>query len=72
MALTVKKAKRLVVGIIGFTVLAVGIVLLVLPGPALVVIPTGLAILAVEFVWARKLLTKVRNGIEHLRNNSNK
>lgn len=40
--------------------LVLGIVLIVLPGPAFVVIPLGLAILAAEFVWARKLLRSAR------------
>lgn len=40
----------------GTTVLAVGVALIVLPGPAFIVIPAGLAILATEFLWARRLL----------------
>ncbi|MCL5096994.1 MAG: PGPGW domain-containing protein [Candidatus Omnitrophica bacterium] len=52
--------KRLTVGVIGGTVLVIGIALLVLPGPAIVVIPLGLAILATEFVWARRLLRKFK------------
>lgn len=42
--------------IVGFTVLFAGIAMLVLPGPALAVIPIGLAILSLEFVWAARLL----------------
>jgi tellurite resistance protein TerC len=41
-------------------VLAIGIALIVLPGPAFIVIPLGLAILAVEFAWARRWLKKAR------------
>jgi uncharacterized protein (TIGR02611 family) len=48
--------RRIVVGIVGGTVLAIGIALLVLPGPAFVVIPIGLAILGAEFAWARRWL----------------
>ena len=57
---TVRVAKRIVVAIIGGTVLVFGIALIVLPGPAIIVIPAGLAILATEFVWARRWLLKVR------------
>ncbi len=57
---TLKQARRLVVIVIGFTVLLLGLALLVLPGPAFVVIPLGLAILATEFVWARRLLARVK------------
>jgi tellurite resistance protein TerC len=67
--LSVRQARRLVIAVIGTTVLLLGIALIVLPGPAFIVIPVGLAILAVEFAWARRLLHRVRRGIsETLRN----
>ena len=53
-------AKRIVITVGGFTVLIVGIVMIVLPGPALVVIPVGLGILGLEFAWARAWLRKVK------------
>jgi tellurite resistance protein TerC len=52
-----KIVKRVVVGA---TVLLIGIALLVLPGPAFIVIPIGLAILATEYAWARRWLRKAR------------
>jgi len=55
------RIRKIVVGIAGFTVLAVGIVMIVIPGPAIIVIPMGLAILAIEFQWARKPFIKIRN-----------
>jgi uncharacterized protein (TIGR02611 family) len=42
--------------VVGFTLLAAGAAMLVLPGPAFVVIPIGLALLSLEFAWAEKLL----------------
>jgi uncharacterized protein (TIGR02611 family) len=59
-----KKIKRFIIGVIGFTILLIGIILIVLPGPAFIVIPAGLAILAIEFAWARKLLKKVKQQIK--------
>jgi tellurite resistance protein TerC len=59
-------AKRVVVTIVGFTVLAIGVAMLVLPGPAFVVIPVGLGILGLEFAWARRWLVKVRAKSEEL------
>ncbi len=59
---TYRQARRIIIIVIGFTVLALGIALIVLPGPAIVVIPIGLAILATEFLWARKLLKRVKEG----------
>ena len=60
MALTYQGLRRILVTIVGMTVLLVGIAMIVLPGPAILVIPAGLAILATEFVWARRLLKKVK------------
>jgi uncharacterized protein (TIGR02611 family) len=56
----IKVVKRVIVSVVGATVLLIGIALLVLPGPAFVVIPVGLAILATEYAWARRWLRKVR------------
>ena|SRR5437016_3177244 len=56
----VKVVKRVIVSVVGVTVLLIGIALLVLPGPAFVVIPVGLAILATEYAWARRWLKKAR------------
>ncbi len=53
-------AKRVVVAIIGGTVVLIGIALIVLPGPAFIVIPLGLSILASEFLWAKRWLQKIR------------
>lgn len=59
-----KQARRVVIGIIGFTVLLIGVALLVLPGPAFIVIPAGLAILAIEFAWARRWLEHIKQRAE--------
>jgi uncharacterized protein (TIGR02611 family) len=53
--------RRILVGLVGGTVLVLGVVMVVLPGPALLVIPLGLIILATEFLWARRLLRKTRS-----------
>lgn len=53
-----KGVRRLIVGMVGGTVLLFGFALIFLPGPAIVVIPLGLAILATEFAWARRYLHK--------------
>ncbi len=59
-----RHARRLGVFIVGMAVLLVGIAMIVLPGPAIVVIPIGLAILATEFVWARRWLHAIRQTAE--------
>lgn len=58
--MTYKAARRIVVAVVGASVVLFGIALLVLPGPAFVVIPLGLAILSLEFAWARSWLRKIR------------
>jgi uncharacterized protein (TIGR02611 family) len=40
----------------GFTIVLAGVVMLITPGPAFVVIPVGLAVLSLEFAWAEQLL----------------
>jgi Putative transmembrane protein (PGPGW) len=59
-----RTARRIVVAVVGATVLLLGVALLVLPGPALVVIPIGLAILGAEFAWARHWLRRLREGAD--------
>lgn len=65
-SITYRVARRIAVGVVGGTVLLIGLALLVLPGPALVVIPVGLAILGAEFAWARHWLHKLRKGATDL------
>ena len=65
MHLTYRTARRIAVLAVGSTVVLLGIVMLVTPGPGLVVIPVGLAILSVEFAWARLWLRKVRESISN-------
>ena len=64
---TLRQTKRLIVMVIGFTILAAGIAMIVLPGPAILVVPVGLAILATEFIWAGKLLVTVKDRFERMR-----
>jgi len=61
-----KQARRVVVAVIGTTVLLIGVAMIVLPGPATVVIPCGLAILATEFVWARRWLDYAKCKVREL------
>jgi uncharacterized protein (TIGR02611 family) len=55
--------RKLIVAVIGGTVVLIGIALIVLPGPAFIVIPVGLAILATEFAWARRALKRTRDFV---------
>lgn len=52
--------KRIAITVAGFAVLLAGVAMLVLPGPGIVVIIGGLAILATEYVWAQRLLAKAK------------
>ena len=57
---TYKVAKRIAIGVVGGTVLALGIVMMVTPGPGIAGILAGLGILAIEFAWARSWLKKIK------------
>ena len=58
---TYRWARRIAISLVGGTVLLLGVVMIVTPGPALVFIPAGLAILGVEYAWARYWLKRVRD-----------
>ena len=58
--ITYKWARRIVVALIGGSIVAVGIAMIALPGPAIVVIPLGLGVLGIEFAWARHWLRKLK------------
>ncbi len=64
---TYETARRIVIGVVGVSIILVGVAMLVLPGPAFIVIPTGLAILGAEFAfakrWLRVLRIQARNGL---------
>ena len=61
------RVRKVVVGVIGMTVVLLGICLLVLPGPASLVIPRGLIILASEFAWARYVLRRGKSFLDKAR-----
>jgi len=63
--LTYKAARRIVVAVVGVTVLLIGVTMIVTPGPAIVVIPVGLTILSIEFAWARHWLRRLREAISN-------
>jgi tellurite resistance protein TerC len=63
----VRAVKTIITTVLGFTVIAVGAALLVLPGPGLVVIALGLLILSAEFVWARRLLDRMKDEAQKVR-----
>ncbi len=62
---TLKAGKKAIVGVIGGTLILIGIILIFLPGPATLVIFLGLAVLASEFIWAKLLLEKLKAKAKH-------
>jgi tellurite resistance protein TerC len=64
---SLRQIKRVIVFVVGMTVVLLGIAMLVLPGPAMIVIPAGLAILAIEFAWARRLLDRAKDMVKSAR-----
>ena len=52
------RVRKTIVAVIGTTVVLFGLALIILPGPAVVVVPIGLALLATEFAWARRLIRR--------------
>lgn len=64
---TVQQAGRFFKILIGFTLLLAGVVMLVTPGPGWVTIALGLAVLAAEFVWAQRLLNRLKAEAARIR-----
>jgi tellurite resistance protein TerC len=64
--LVYKHARRVIILLVGSTVVVIGIAMLVTPAPAILVIPIGLGILAIEFAWARRWLLKFRKTMDDL------
>jgi len=62
--------KKFFIALIGGTVVLLGVLLLVLPGPGLLVIGGGLAILATEFFWARRVWRHAKGTIARVRRKS--
>ena len=65
---TVKQARRLIKIVFGFTILMGGLIMLVTPGPGVATIVGGLAVLATEYVWAKKLMQRVKDEAVNAKN----
>jgi len=65
---TVKQARRVFLILAGFTLLLLGFVMIFTPGPGTPVIFLGLGLLAAEFVWARRILGRLKREGERLKN----
>jgi len=55
-----RSSRRAAVFVVGVALLAVGLIMFVTPGPGIVLVVAGLAILATEFAWAEHLLDQAR------------
>jgi uncharacterized protein (TIGR02611 family) len=64
---TVQQVKRFFKILAGFTLLGAGAIMLLTPGPGWLAIAGGLALLAAEFVWARRLLNTLKSQTARLR-----
>lgn len=61
---TYREGRRVVILLLGSSVLVIGVAMIVLPGPSIIVIPLGLSVLAVEFAWARRWLKRFKASLE--------
>ena len=66
-----KTARKIVIAVVGVTVVLIGVMLILTPGPAFVVVPAGLAILGMEFAWARRWLQTLRDRAASVMGKSN-
>lgn len=61
---SLRQIRRLIIFLIGMTVVLLGVLMIVTPGPAFLIIPVGLGILAIEFEWARRVLKRTRAYVQ--------
>jgi len=64
---TLQQTKRFIKILFGFTLLAIGIIMIATPGPGWLTILLALGVLAAEFVWARRLLDRLKEQGARLR-----
>jgi uncharacterized protein (TIGR02611 family) len=62
LAFILRSAKRVVILVVGVALLAVGLVMMVTPGPGILLIVAGLAVLATEFAWAEAMLDRAKQS----------
>jgi uncharacterized protein (TIGR02611 family) len=62
-----RSGRRVAVTVLGSTLIGVGVVLLVIPGPGLLLIIAGLAVLATEYAWARRALDSAKARAQKVR-----
>lgn len=60
----IKYARKIVIATVGASLLVIGVILIILPGPGLLLILAGLLVLSVEFAWAERHVHKVRSKVE--------
>lgn len=63
-----RNGKRIAVTVAGLVLLVAGLAMMVLPGPGILVIIAGLAVLATEYVWAQRMLNYARDKAEQAKN----
>ncbi|MGK9367767.1 PGPGW domain-containing protein [Melioribacter sp. Ez-97] len=67
-----KKLKKIIISVAGGTLLIIGIIMIIVPGPAYLIIPAGLSILGTEYLWARELNKKIKKRINKFFNKRRK
>lgn len=53
-----RSSKRIAVTVVGAALVVAGVVMMVLPGPGLLVVAAGFAVLGTEYVWAATVLER--------------
>lgn len=64
---SISQAKKIILAVVGFTIFLFGIALLVLPGPGIPFFVAGLSMLAAQFLWARRLLGRLKKEFKFVK-----
>jgi len=63
-----RNGKRIAISVAGLVLLLLGLAMMVLPGPGILFIIAGLAVLATEYVWAQRMLNYTKQKAEQAKN----
>ncbi len=64
--MTKRKLKKIVISVIGGTILLIGLIMIITPGPSILIIPAGLGILGTEYLWAKKLSVRFKDTLQNV------
>lgn len=61
-----RKIRKIIISIVGSILLIIGIIMIIVPGPAYLIIPAGLGMLGTEYQWAKRMHEKIKGILKKI------